>query len=119
MDESNTEEARWQRVNAQREQEKRVTEKIKVDIGGIAVTYHVVETNAEQSYDGFGTFELLRFEDERDGKKQTFRTVLIDDRHVVWQTERYLSGWNQWQASPLPTSAFIDELWRRVRGIDR
>jgi hypothetical protein len=72
------------------------------------VVYHVMETDAPQAYDGFGTFAI----DEYNGE----RTVLIRDEHFTWQTMRYSSG-NHWSRPCLVGEQAIREiLWKRILG---
>jgi hypothetical protein len=57
---------------------------LKVTVGHISKTYIVKETNAPESYDGFGTITI------NDLSKT--RIVLIEEDNFDWQSSRYYSG---------------------------
>lgn len=92
---------------------------ISIHIGGIEgsepTTWHPVETNAPKDFDGFGTFEVVTYDDEKRGN---VRLVLVREEHYTWQTMRYSSGWYQWEESQHDEAAIVEELWKRIQGKD-
>jgi hypothetical protein len=93
---------------------------IKVQIGGDeSVTYHAIDTAAPADYDGFGTFEVIRYNDGtelRDGTPRMVRVVLVRAEHLNWQTARYSSG--MFAATPTvhDVEHIATELWKRLQG---
>jgi hypothetical protein len=85
----------------------RNAECIEIKIGdGESSSWQIVKTNAPKDYDGFGTFTVIELSDNE-------RLVLIREEHFVWQTMRYASGNNVWEAQSYLKDAVIDELWKR------
>ena len=79
-----------------------------------ATLWHPVETDAPIDYDGFGTFEVAKYEQ---GQRQPVqRTVLIRSEHYTWQRTRYESGLHQCKESLHDEAAIADFLWLRLRG---
>jgi hypothetical protein len=74
---------------------------VRLQIGGINITYHLYETNAPVDYDGFGTHTFYLTGDTR--------YVLIDEQHVAWQTGRYGSGLHRAQPCDLVNEDYIAE----------
>jgi hypothetical protein len=65
---------------------------ITVTIGTFERSYTLVETNAPQRYDGFGTFEVYDSGPKDRSDADQTRFVLVDDKHLEWQQGRYGSG---------------------------
>jgi hypothetical protein len=64
---------------------------VSITINGYERTYELWETSAPDGYDGFGTFTIID-DNGKDERGRPCRYVLIDKKHVDWQTGRYSSG---------------------------
>ncbi len=52
--------------------------------------YTLIHTSAPVGYDGFGTKIVKSFSGDINGK--LLRAVMIENKHLEWQTQRYMSG---------------------------
>ena len=83
---------------------------LSVRIGDRALTYHLYETTAPSTYDGFGTRTLY-------GDDGETRYVLVVAEHREWQTMRYASGLYAARPSDAVTADDVgDRLWRAMAG---
>ncbi len=82
---------------------------ITIKIGNIEKNYIVYKTNAPINYDGFGTFSILNYWEDR--------YVLIQSVHEIWQTMRYASGTYLYEkvTDENQINEFIVMLWKRIR----
>jgi hypothetical protein len=81
-------------------------------------SWEIWETDAPKDYDGFGTFQIMEYEDELSRKepKAMLRTVLIRSEHWDWQTARYGSGMALSRPSGLDPADVAKFLWQRISG---
>jgi hypothetical protein len=81
-------------------------------------SWEIWETDAPIDYDGFGTFQIMQYEDELSRKepKAMLRTVLIRSEHWGWQTARYASGMALSRPSSLDAGDVATFLWHRISG---
>jgi hypothetical protein len=84
------------------------TTQFRIAIGSAEAAFIVLDTNAPQDYDGFGTFTASEYNGDR--------TVLVRAEHLNWQTLRYSSGNKWWRPTEHDITAVTEHLWNRVRG---
>lgn len=75
--------------------------------------WHIVETNAPEKYDGFGTFTIKRAGQDLRGD---LRVVLVRDQHLEWQRARYASGlFDSGRSTALSVAEVAALFWKRIR----
>lgn len=85
---------------------------ITIKIGNIEKNYIVYKTTAPINYDGFGTFVVLNYWEDR--------YVLIEDVHEEWQTMRYASGSHFFEKviEEYQIDEFTNILWKNIRNME-
>lgn len=94
--------------------------KIKVTIGTFEREYVLVETDAPQRYDGFGTLEVYRGPAGLESNKgKAVRFILVGVKHLEWQEGRNRSGLHTWLVPEEDLSHWVEEkLIERLTGGD-
>ncbi len=88
--------------------------KLHAAIGEIRYSYLLYMTTAPVRYDGFGTLTI--YDCGGVGTGSVKRYVLIDEKHLDWQTGRYASG--LYCAEPcdaIDANDLAQRLWRAIQ----
>ncbi len=86
---------------------------IKVTIGTFEREFILVQTNAPQGYDGFGSLEM--YSTHVDGEDK--RYILVDKRHMEWQEGCNRSGLHSFEVVEMDLTQWCQEkLYQRMIG---